>query len=167
MNTPRALFTLLTLSTLFCAVLRAAEPAAVVAASTSTTVETQSSVPPKQDACLDHGVKELGMSAKRADPLARRWDIAPKFLHAVLASDARAALTVELEKLEAKSIVRIRARWSGAPQRSDVQLEIEERLRSMAHKIAQLCGVPRPDVTCTTTPAGAVKGDPCTPPPPP
>lgn len=135
---------------------RAAPPAA------STQVATQASVPVAQDGCLDHTVRELGMSAKRAEGAARHWDIAPKFLHGALAKEAAATLTVDLDKQEKATQVMVRASWPGAPKEAEVQREIEERLRLMASKMAQTCGVIRPEVACTTTPAGAAAA-PCAP----
>ena len=141
-----------------------AAPAAPAAAPTATAVVTQAAVPAAQDACLDHTVKELGMSAKRAEGPARHWDIAPKFLHGALAKDGGATFAVDFEKADKAWLVKVRAAWTGAPKDTALQLEIEERLRVMTAKMAQLCGVPRAQVECTTTPAGA-KPAPCAPPP--
>lgn len=138
-----------------------AEPPA--AAPPGTVLVTQASVPLAQDACLDHSVKELGMSAKRAEGSARHWDIAPKFLHGGLAKEASASFTLDFEKTDKASLVKIRAAWPGAPKAKEVQLELEERLRQMAAKIAQVCGVVRADVACTITAPGAAAA-PCAPP---
>ena len=131
----------------------------------STSVSVQAPVPLAQDSCLDHTVKELGMSAKKADSPARHWDIAPKFLHGALAKDVAASVSVELEKTDKATLIHVRAAWSGAPKDKDVQLEIEERLRLMTTKMAQQCNVVRPELVCTTTPAGGVAA-PCVMPPP-
>lgn len=137
-------------------------PAPVAAPATVVLVQTQ--VPPAFDGCLDHTVKELGMSAKRADGPARHWDIAPKFLHGVLQKDGAAALTVDLDKTDKAARVSVRAAWSGAAKDKATQGEIEERLRLMAAKMAQQCGVTKAELTCTTTPAGGTAA-PCLPPP--
>lgn len=131
----------------------------------STSVMVQVQMPLAQDACLDHTVKDLGMSAKKIEGPARHWDIAPKFLHGVLAKDVGAAVNVELEKTDKATLIHVHAVWSGAPKDKDVQLEIEERLRSMTVKMAQECNVVKPELACTTTPAGGAAA-PCTLPPP-
>lgn len=143
-------------------------PAATTAAGTpppATSVATTAAVPLAQDACLDHTVRELGMSAKKAEGAARHWDIAPKFLHGALAKEATAAFSVDLEKTDKAALVKVKATWPGAPKAKEVQLEIEERLRQMTAKMAQTCGVPRAEVTCVTTPAGGAAA-PCVPPAP-
>jgi hypothetical protein len=133
----------------------AAPPAspAPAAAAPSTLVAIETAVPLAQDGCLDHTVRELGMSAKRAEGSARHWDIAPKFLHGALAKDA-GTFTIDFEKTDKATQVRVRASWPGAPKESAVQLEIEERLRLMTVKMTQLCSVLKPQIACTRTPAG-------------
>lgn len=154
---------LLTAASAFAAEPPPAAPTAASPPPAATSVATTAAVPLAQDACLDHTVRELGMSAKKAEGAPRHWDIAPKFLHGALAKDATAAFTVDLEKTDKAALVKVKATWPGAPKAKEVQLEIEERLRVMTAKMAQTCGVPRADVTCTTTPAGGVAA-PCVPP---
>ncbi len=129
----------------------------------TTKVAAQTSVPLAQDGCLDHTVKELGMSAKKAEGPARHWDIAPRFLHGALAKDPAATLTVDLERSDKAALVIVRAGWAGAPKDKATQAELEERLRLMAAKMAQQCGVTKAEVTCTVAPAGGVAA-PCLPP---
>ncbi len=129
-----------------------------------TAVVVQTPVPLTHDACLDHTVKELGMSATRAAGPARHWDIAPKFLHGALAKDTAAKLTVDLEKSDTATTVAVRTSFAGAPKEKATQAELEERLRLMATKMAQQCGVIKPELACTLTPAGGVAA-PCAPPP--
>ncbi|MBI1949399.1 MAG: hypothetical protein HYS27_27175 [Deltaproteobacteria bacterium] len=137
-------------------------PAAAVTPAPATTVVVQTPIPLAHDACLDHAVKELGMSAKRAEGAARHWDIAAKFLHATVAKDVGAALTVDLEKGDKSTLIKVRTSWPGAPKDKAVQLEMEERLRAMATKMSQQCGVTKPELACTVTPAGGAAA-PCTP----
>lgn len=114
-------------------------------------VETTATVPADMDRCLDHTIKELGMSAKPKEG-ERAWNIAPKFLHPSIATDG--SLSVRFEKLERESKIVVLATWAGAPKEKAIQDELEERLRAMAHKMAQLCGVTNPQVLCQRTPSG-------------
>ncbi len=122
----------------------AAEPAA------RTELQTTSSVPADADSCLDHSVKELGMSAKR-QPTDRVWKIGPQFLHPSIVPDGTVA--VRFDKGATASTVRVTATWPGPPKAKDVQVELQSRLRSMAEKMTQLCGVIHPVVSCQLTPA--------------
>lgn len=117
----------------------------------STRLETSSTVPVDQDACLDHSVKELGMSAKRQGT-DRVWNIASKFLHPTVAKDG--TLMVRFEKGDKVSTIVVTATWAGGVKDKDVQPELEQRVASMARKMSQLCGVNQPDVACKLTPAG-------------
>jgi hypothetical protein len=119
-------------------VLLATEPAGI-------TVQAQSLVPVDQDYCLDHAVKELGMSAKRVEG-ERRWVIGPQFLHSAVAKEG--TLGVFIEKGATTSAVRVTATWPGAVKSKEVEEEIESRLVSMASKMAQNCGVTKPTVQC-------------------
>ena len=130
----RALFTaaLISSGTAF-----AAEPA--------TTLEATTGVPAEQDACLDHAVRELGMSAKRVEG-ERRWTIGPQYLHPSVARSG--TLGVSFEKAADRSTVKVTATWPGGPKAKDVQPELEERVRAMAGKLAQICGVVKAEVRC-------------------
>lgn len=119
-----------------------------------TRVETSSRVSAEMDGCLDHSVKELGMSAKPR-PNERAWNIGPQFLHPSIVPEG--TLGVEFVKAEDGTTVRVLATWPGNPKEEATQLELEERLRAMARKMAQLCGVTQPEVKCLRTPA---KGQP-------
>jgi hypothetical protein len=118
---------------------------ATLAAEPGTILETQSTVPVEQDGCLDHAVKELGMSAKRVEG-ERRWTIGPQFLHPSVVQGG--TLGVRIEKGEKASTVRIIATWPGAPKAKDLQPELESRVTAMASKMAQVCGVTQPTVKC-------------------
>ena len=119
--------------------------AAFAADSAGTTLETQSTVPVEQDGCLDHAVKELGMSARRVEG-ERRWTIGPQFLHPSVVQGG--TLGVRIEKGEKASTVRVTATWPGSPKAKEVQPELESRVTAMASKIAQVCGVTQPAVKC-------------------
>lgn len=128
-----------------CTLLSTAAFAQPAPAPAGTTLETTTQVPPEQDACLDHSIKELGMSAKKVDN-ERRWTIGPQFLHPSVVKGG--TFGVKLEKGEKASLVRITATWPGAPKAKDVQVELQSRLTAMAAKMAQICGVTRPEVKC-------------------
>lgn len=115
-----------------------------------TKLETSSRVSAEMDGCLDHSVKELGMSAKPR-PNERAWNIGPQFLHPSVVPDG--TLGVEFIKAPDGTTVRVLATWPGSPKEEATQLELEERLRAMARKMAQLCGVTQPEVKCLRTPA--------------
>lgn len=119
--------------------------AAFAAESTGVTLEAVSQVPVEQDACLDHAVKELGMSAKKAEP-ERRWVIGSQFLHSSVAKGG--TLGVKLEKGERTTQVRVTATWPGEKKPKEVQVELESRVGAIAAKMAQICGVIRPEVKC-------------------
>ena len=130
----------------------AASPGATADAPAASVLETSASVPVDQDGCLDHTVRELGMSAKKQGT-DRVWNIAPKFLHPSVAQGG--TLTVRMEKGDKVSTVLVKATWPGGVKPKDIQPELEARLVAMTGKMGQLCGVNRPDVKCTFTPAGA------------
>jgi hypothetical protein len=121
------------------------------------TVETTSSVGLENDRCLDHSIKELGMSAKREGEL-RSWKIGPQFLHPALVPQG--GVQVRFEKAADKSTVRVLAGWPGALKAKDTQGDIEDRMRAIASKLAQICGIIHPVVTCSVTPAGGASA-PC------
>jgi hypothetical protein len=123
-----------------------------------TTLEAVSQVPVDQDACLDHTVRELGMSAKKAEP-ERRWVIGSQFLHSAVAKVG--TLGVRFEKGERTTQVRVTATWPGEKKPAAVQEEMESRISSMVWKMAQLCGVTRPEVKCEVKDA-AGKATACT-----
>lgn len=132
---------------------------AVAGDTAGTTVETTTKVPADQDGCLDHTVRELGMSAKKVDG-ERRWTIGPQFLHSAVAKAG--TLGVKFEKGEQATVIRVTATWPGGPKDKSLQAELESRLQSMASKMAQLCGVTRATVACEVKdPSG--KTAPCPP----
>lgn len=116
------------------------------------TVETRASVTAEFDGCLDHTVRELGMSAVR-DPSARQWKIKPQFLHSALVPDG--AVEVRIEKGAGETVVVARAIWPGGVKPVEAQSEIEQRLHAMAFKMTQSCGVAKPQPSCTLTATGA------------
>ena len=116
------------------------------------TVQVTAPVPAESDGCLDHTVKELGMSAKRVEK-ERRWNIGPQYLHPSVAKDG--AFTVEHVKTGEHTTVTVVVSWPGALKAPAVQAELEERLRAMVTKMTQLCGVLKPALTCTVSSAGA------------
>lgn len=113
-----------------------------------TTLVAATSVPVEQDGCLDHTVKELGMSAKRKDK-ERKWNIGPQFVHPSLLPDG--TVQVELNRVDPQSAITITLTWSGPLKEKAIQSEIEQRAVAMAGKMAQMCGVTKPTVKCTTT----------------
>ncbi|MFO0727814.1 MAG: hypothetical protein U1E65_28810 [Myxococcota bacterium] len=112
----------------------------------------RTSVPVEQDACLDHSVKELGMSAKRPGP-ERRWNIGPQFLHPSLVPGG--TIVLRMEKGESTSSVEVTVEWPGAAKPGEAQAAIEERLIAIVEKIGQVCGVIHPQVDCQLSAAGA------------
>jgi hypothetical protein len=122
-----------------------------------TTVQTLASVSAEFDSCLDHTVRELGMSAKDG-PEPRTWIIGPQFLHPSIVPDGK--LEVRIRKAEKESSVVVQASWPGGEKPKEIQAEIEERLKAMPFKMVQACGIPSPAVRCTVTPAGK-KGRAC------
>jgi hypothetical protein len=108
-------------------------------------------VPLEADACLDHAVKELGMSAKRIEKQ-RRWKIGPQFIHPSVVEGG--TVGVELKKGEHDTTIEVRVTWPGAPKAAVEQGEVEERVSLMAGKMAQMCGVTQPAVRCDLFPAG-------------
>lgn len=117
-----------------------------------TTLEATTPVSRELDACLDHAVKELGMSAKRVEK-ERRWKIGPQFLHPSLVPAG--TLEVEMRPGEKETVVQVTARWPGAAKEKLVQSELEDRITAIASKLAQMCGVVTPTVRCTLSSAGA------------
>lgn len=113
---------------------------------TLTTLSTSAEVPAAMDSCLDHSVKELGMSAKKVDS-ERRWVIGPQYLHSAVAKDGTFGL--RFDKGPAATAIRVTATWQGARKGADVQPELELRMIAVVTKIVQLCGVARAPVTCT------------------
>lgn len=123
----------------------------------STTLEASTLVSRELDGCLDHAVKELGMSAKRVEK-ERRWKIGPQFLHPSLVPAG--TLEVEMKPGERETLVQVTARWPGAAKEKPLQDELESRLTAIASKLAQMCGAIAPAVRCTLASAGAAPG-PC------
>lgn len=124
-----------------------AEPAAG-----QSSLEAKASVQAELDGCLDHAVKELGMSAKKQEG-ERRWVIAPQFLHPSLVPGGR--IEVRMEKGEKASTVRVNVTFPGELKPAEVQQTIEERLITMTGKLAQICGVIHPEVSCLVSAKGA------------
>ncbi len=122
-----------------------------------TTLEASTPVSRELDSCLDHAVKELGMSAKRVEK-ERRWTIGPQFLHPSLVPAG--TLEVEMKPGERETLVQVTARWPGAPKEKPVQAELEERVTLIASKLAQICGVMTPTVRCLVG-SGGVPAGPC------
>jgi hypothetical protein len=108
-------------------------------------------LPLEADGCLDHAVKELGMSAKRLEK-ERRWKIGPQFIHPSIVEGG--TVGVELKKGEHGTSVEVRVSWPGAPKADVEQSEVEERVSLVAGKMAQMCGVTQPEVRCELVPAG-------------
>ena len=127
-------------------------PATLARGQEATTLQATTAVARESDRCLDHAVKELGMSAKQVEK-ERRWRIGPQFLHPALVPSG--SLEVELRPGEVETRVQVTARWPGAPKERAVQDEVEARLTAIASKLAQMCGVTAPVVRCTLAPAGA------------
>ena len=119
------------------------------------TLEATTPVDRTNDRCLDHAVKELGMSAKRVEN-ERRWTIGPQFLHPSIAPEGR--LSVEMKPTERETVVQVTAQWPGPAKEKAVQAELEDRITAIAGKIAQICGVITPAVRCTLSDAGAPPG---------
>jgi len=117
-----------------------------------TTLEATTQVSRELDGCLDHAVKELGMSAKRVEK-ERRWAIGPQFLHPSIVPAG--TLAVEMKPGERETLVQVTARWPGAAKEAPVQAELEDRITAIASKLAQMCGVTAPVVRCTLSNAGA------------
>lgn len=127
----------------------------------STTLSASAEVPVEQDRCLDHTVKELGMSAKKLET-ERRWTIGPQYLHSAIVKGG--TLGLRLDKGEKVTVIRVTATWPGERKAADVQPEIEQRAVSMVTKMAQLCNVLHAAVTCTVSEPGG-KTSACTPAP--
>jgi hypothetical protein len=134
----------LVLATLLSTAAAAAEPP-------GSTLEVSASVPAEFDGCLDHSVKELGMSAKRVEK-ERRWKIGPQFLHPSIVPEG--TVTVTMEPAQTSTAVRVQARWPGGLKPAAQQTELQERAVAMVTKMAQVCGVTRPKVSCSSTSPG-------------
>ena len=117
-----------------------------------TTLQTTTPVSRELDGCLDHAVKELGMSARRVEK-ERRWTIGPQFLHPAIVPAG--TLTVEMKPGERETLVQVTARWPGAAKEAPVQAELEDRMTAIASKLAQMCGIITPVVQCTLSNGGA------------
>ena len=122
-----------------------------------TSLEASTTVSLELDPCLDHAVKELGMSAKRVEK-ERRWMIGPQFLHPSLVPAG--TLEVEMKPGEGETLVQVTARWPGAAKDRPVQAELEDRITAIASKLAQMCGVITPTVRCRVGSPGGSTG-PC------
>ena len=122
-----------------------------------TTLEASTPVSRELDGCLDHAVKELGMSARRVEK-ERRWTIGPQFLHPSLVPAG--TLEIEMRPDERETLVQVTARWPGAPKEKPVQTELEDRVTAIASKLAQMCGVVTPTVRCRIASGGGSAG-PC------
>lgn len=120
------------------------------------TLEATSSVSSEQDGCLDHSVKELGMSAKKVES-ERRWKIGPQFLHPSVVQGG--SLEVAMRKGKDESLILVTASWPGGLKAKELQAELADRVSSMARKMAQICGVTRPTVRCVSTAPGAGPSD--------
>ena len=116
-------------------------------------LEATTAVARAQDGCLDHAVKELGMSARRVEN-ERRWTIGPQFLHPSLVPEGK--LSVQMKAGEGETLVQVTAQWPGPAKEKAVQAEVEERLTVIASKLAQVCGVVSPVIRCTLSDGGAV-----------
>ncbi len=125
----------------------------------ATTLEATTPVSGELDRCLDHAVKELGMSAKQVEK-ERRWNIGPQFLHPSLVPAG--TLEIQMRPGEQQTLVQVTARWPGGPKDRALQDEIESRVTAIASKLAQICGVMTPAVRCTLSagvaPAAACRG---------
>jgi hypothetical protein len=119
------------------------------------TLEATTPVDRANDRCLDHAVKELGMSARRVEN-ERRWTIGPQFLHPSIVPEGR--LWVQMKPTERETLVQVTAQWPGPAKESAVQAELEDRITAIAGKLAQTCGVVKPAVRCTLSDAGAPPG---------
>lgn len=115
------------------------------------TLETTTVVPAEHDGCLDHAVRELGMSAKRQGK-DRLWVIGPQFLHSAVARDG--AMRLELLPGSGGTTVRLELSWPGGAKEPAVQAEMEQRAAAIPFKMGQVCGVVKPTVRCSFAPAG-------------
>lgn len=113
-----------------------------------TRLEASTTMALEQDACLDHTVKELGMSAKRKDK-ERRWIIGPQFLHPSLLPDG--TVQIDMTRGEQSSTILVTLTWAGGRKEKAIESEIEQRGLAMVNKMAQMCGTTKPLVKCTTT----------------
>lgn len=91
------------------------------------------------------------MSAKRQEG-ERRWVIGPQFLHPSLVPGG--LIEVRMEKGEKATTVRVSVAFPGELKPAEVQQTIEERLITMTGKLAQICGVVHPEVSCLVSSKG-------------
>jgi hypothetical protein len=145
--------TLLAAFLLTCAAAAAEPPKAP-----GTTLTVTAELPPSQDYCLDHSVKELGMSATKVEG-ERRWVIGPQFLHPSVV--AGGAFGIRFDKGEKATALRVTATWPGGKKEPALQTELESRVVAMMTKTVQLCGSPKAAITCTVQAPGAA-AEPCT-----
>ena len=117
----------------------------------STRLEVESDVPAQYDSCLDHSVRELGMSAKRVEK-ERRWNIGPQFVHPSIVPGG--TVQVEMKPATATTSVKLTVTWPGGLKEKAQQADIEERVALMAQKMAQTCGVTQPKTRCTIAASG-------------
>lgn len=116
-----------------------------------TQLEIESDIPAQHDSCLDHSVRELGMSAKRVEK-ERRWNIGPQFVHPSIVPAGTVRL--EMKPATATTTVKLTVTWPGGLKEKAQQAEIEERVTLMAQKMAQTCGVTLPKVRCSVAAPG-------------
>jgi hypothetical protein len=126
--------------------------AAAAADAPATTLSASAEVPAAMDSCLDHSVKELGMSAKKVES-ERRWVIGPQYLHSAVAKDG--AFGLRFDKGPSATVIKVTATWPGARKGADIQPELEMRMVAVVTKIVQLCGVAKAPITCTVQESGA------------
>jgi hypothetical protein len=124
---------------------------AASAAPATTTLSASSTVPAAQDGCLDHSVKELGMSAKKVDG-ERRWVIGPQYLHPSVIEGG--AFGIRFEKGEKETAIKVDATWTGGKKPAALQPELEARVMAMVTKVTQLCGAFGAKVSCSVQEAG-------------
>ncbi len=123
-----------------------------------TVLEVRSAVPLDHDGCLDHAVRELGMSAKRRGK-ERVWDIGPQFLHPSITPAG--TIVVEVRKQEKQSDVLVTATWTGKRKEPGVERELEQRAAAMVTMMSRLCGASTPALACTVKEAGSGTPAPC------
>lgn len=126
--------------------------AAAAADAPATTLSASAEVPAAMDSCLDHSVKELGMSAKKVET-ERRWVIGPQYLHSAVVTGG--TFGVRFDKGEKATAVKVTATWPGGRKDQDIQPELELRMVAVVTKIVQLCGSAQAKVTCTVQEPGA------------
>lgn len=108
-----------------------------------TSVEAKTTAPAEVQGCLEHAVVELGLSPKRKD---LEWTFGPEKLHPSIVPQGK--FWLRLEKAGEKIEVRVTASWPGGVKPPAVQAELEQRLRSVAERVATVCGVSNPVAAC-------------------